>query len=290
MRCARKRTSASSEANSSFTASTVRPGTQLLADPEQCVELGAVREWIELQHCGLRLDAHGGEPRPQQPLVPTGVTAEDPNLGRLESLSIGRVSGGEGLTEADEVAVRVENDHRKVCVDEELLEQHAHGVGLPGAALPAQEGVPVERGAGQQSGPSARRTDFHVRGPLVLQRGPHLTRHAFQRCIHERADGAELDASVRAQRAEDPTGSHHDSALGARTEQLAECGRAGARAQQHQVTGDLSARSSPHLEGAPLRRAGSQLVLRTHGHYCLLLQRLRLPRVAIQSGGRTLES
>ena len=112
MRWARKRTSASSEANSSFTASTVLSRTQLFADPEQGVELRPVRERIELENGSLRLDAHGGEPGPQQPLGPAGVAAEDPHLGRLESLTIGRVSGGERLAEADEVAVRVEDDHR----------------------------------------------------------------------------------------------------------------------------------------------------------------------------------
>ena len=71
-------------------------------------------------------------------------TATEPATGREALRPRSRRRSARGSPEPDVVRVRVEHDDPQARLHQELLEQHAERVGLAGAGLAAQEGVPAE--------------------------------------------------------------------------------------------------------------------------------------------------
>lgn len=101
-----------------------------------------------------------------QTLALTRAGAEDADVEFRHAVRIHHARRGTRLRQACEVAVRVEDEHRQLGVQQELLEHDTERIGLAAAALPDPEGVPVEASGieiDRRVGVLERRSDGEVR-------------------------------------------------------------------------------------------------------------------------------
>ena len=230
-------------------------GAELPGQGDQQVVLAPVDERVELEDRGLRLGAEVVEPDPQESRSGRWCRAEHLHVGLVDALAFVGLGTVDRRTQPDEVAVRVEYDDRQVGVDEQLFEEHAERVGLPRSRLPAQEGVPVERGTRQHRRPGLRDADAHPRCPAALERSPHLVwclldpppvEGVHQRCV---------ELPVAPEHAEDATLADGRVRRTTLAQDLAEHAVPRLRVQDHQVTGDRRTVHVVDLEGAAVQRA-----------------------------------
>lgn len=115
----------------------------LLLHVDQGVVLLGVCDGVHPQHGRLR----GGDQIDEAHMEPVAVActgAEHPDVSFRKPRRVGVARGEASLAQPGEVAVRVEDEHRQLGLQQQLLQDHPEGVGLAAAALPHPEGVPVE--------------------------------------------------------------------------------------------------------------------------------------------------
>jgi len=120
-------------------------GAELLVELTQSLELHGVDDRVQPEHRRPGGHVHLGEANVQWlPALADG--AVDPDVGTGEGRGrAGRL--GQRVAQVHEIRVGVEHQQRQAGVQQQLLQHHAQGVGLPGAALAAPERVAVETAA-----------------------------------------------------------------------------------------------------------------------------------------------
>jgi hypothetical protein len=140
---------------------------------QEVVVLPAVTQRVQSQHRGLRRARHRREPQTQG-LRSGGVWAQEPHSQLCQPT--GRLGGRVRTccTEAREVGIGVEHDHAQVGAQQQLLQNDAEGIGLPGTALTAEERVASEASAPEPGryldAARAPTADGQCRVARVLQR------------------------------------------------------------------------------------------------------------------------
>ena len=211
------------------------------------VVLRAVGERVELEHRCLGLDAHGGEPRPQKQLVPGRRAAEHAHVGLGEATPVLVPCRGEGGSQAHEVPVGVEDHHREVGVDQQLLEELPHRVGLARAALAAPEGVADSNRRGGELRRAAPASSGSCAGTLEQRPSRRVQHHL---------DGGGVDLLDRARLRTDRPRRVSSRALGEHADQST---TRGARAASRSVPrrAPAAARLCPTRRRSATRRRGS---------------------------------
>ncbi len=185
-----------------------------LGDGRELRVLVAVGDRVEAQKRGLLR----GRQLPEMEAEPRIVVRAAPHDYRAGTLLVARgrrgIGIGPALGQVNVVRVGIENHHAQTRLRQEALEQDAERVGLAGAGLPAQKGVPAESACVELERHAGRKRELadaqrRAGGAGALAPGSHLSgRGASHAAVVERAPapveqrafalrGAHRDLSVR---------------------------------------------------------------------------------------------